>query len=73
MWQQQHFREMPCKCFTCGPIPRGLNLLQPDIVPERLAPFEDFVLARNNFQGWLHVWKMEPLPERGYNQGDIYI
>ena len=42
------------------------------IVPERLAPFEDFVLARNNFRGWLHVWKMEPLPERRYYQGDIY-
>ena len=55
-----------------GPVPRGLNLPQPDIVPERLAPFEDFVLARNNFPGWLHVWKMEPLPERRYNQGDIY-
>ena len=54
-----------------GPAPRGVNLPQP-IVPERQAPFEDFVLARNNFHGWLNVWKMEPLPERRYNQGDIY-
>ena len=54
-----------------GPLPRGRNLPQP-IVPERQAPFEDFVLVRNNFRGWLHVWKMKPLPERPYNQGDIY-
>ena len=39
-----------------GPIPRGLNRPKPDIVPERLAPLEDFVLLRNNnFQRWLHV------------------
>ena len=54
-----------------GPSPMDLNLPKP-IVPERQAPFEDFVLSRNNFRGWLHVWKMEPLPERRYNQGDIY-
>ena len=54
-----------------GPIPRGRNLRQP-IVPQRLAPFEGFVLARNNFQGWVNVWKMEQFPERRYNQGDIY-
>ena len=54
-----------------GPPPRGRNLPQP-IVPQRQAPFEDFVLARNNFHGWLNVWRMEPLPERHYNQGDIY-
>ena len=44
-----------------GPPRRGRN-----------APLEGFVLATNHFQGWLHVWKMEPLPERPYNQGDIY-
>ena len=54
-----------------GSPPMGANLPKP-IVPKRQAPFEDFVLARNNFGGWLHVWKMEPLPERRYNQGDIY-
>ena len=54
-----------------GPPPKGRNLPQP-IVPQRQAPFEDFVLARNNFHGWLNVWRMEPLPERHYNQGDIY-
>ena len=44
-----------------GPPPRG-----------RPQPQEDFVLVRNNFRGWLHVWKMELSPKRRYNQGDIY-
>ena len=41
-----------------GPVPRGLNLPKP-MVPRRLAPFEDFVLVRNNFNGWLNVWRKE--------------
>ena len=53
-----------------GPIPRGLNLREP-LVPQRL-PFENFGIVRNNFQAWLYVWRMEPLSEKRYNQGDIY-
>ena len=37
-----------------------------------VALFEGFVLVRNNFREWFHVWRMEPLPERRCNQGDIY-
>ena len=54
-----------------GPPPRDLNLPKP-IVPQRQAPFQDFLLARNNFHVWLHVSKMELLTERSYNQGDIF-
>ena len=54
-----------------GPVPRGLNLPKP-MVPQRLAPFADFVLVRNNFNGWLDVWRMKLLLDRIYNKGDIY-
>ena len=54
-----------------GPVPRDLNLPKP-MEPQRLAPFEDFVIVRNNFKGWLNVWRMELLLDRLYNQGDIY-
>ena len=54
-----------------GPVPRGIKLPKP-MEPQRLAPFEDFVLVRNNFNGWLNVWRMETLLDRKYNKGDIY-
>ena len=49
-----------------------LNLPQP-IVPQRQGqPFEEFVLARNNFRGWLDVWKLELWPDMTTKKGDIY-
>ena len=54
-----------------GPVPRGLKLAKP-MDPQRLAPFEDFVLVGNNFNRWLNVWRMELLLDRKYNKGDIY-
>ena len=55
-----------------GPLPRNLNLPQP-IVPQRQGQtFEEFVLARNNFRGWLDVWKLELWPDMTTKKGDIY-
>ena len=54
-----------------GPVPRGLKLAKP-MEPQWLAPFEDFVLVRNNFNGWLNVWRMEFLLDNINNNGDIY-
>ena len=54
------------------PNPKGPNLPRP-MVPQRLAPFEGFVLARNNFHRWLNIGKIKPLSERRYNQGDICL
>ena len=54
-----------------GPVQRGLKLPKP-IEPQRLEPFEDSVLVRNNFNGWFNVWRMELLLDRKFNKGDIY-
>ena len=55
-----------------GPPPMDLNLPQP-IAPRREGEtFEEFVLVRNNFRGWLDVWKMELWPDMTKKKGDIY-
>ena len=54
-----------------GLVPRGINLPKP-ITPKRVERFEGFLLVRNNFKGWLNVWRIELSLDRKFNKGDIY-
>ena len=54
-----------------SPVPRGIKLPKP-MEPQRLEQFEGFVLVRNNFKGWLNVWRMELTLDRKFKKVDIY-
>ena len=59
-------RKSPARCHA-----NVLRQIRP-LPPQRLAPFEGFILAQNNFREWFSAWKML-LVEENPNNRDLLV